>query len=64
MVWIASVVCAMERDMTRIMSCPGVVMTTSEATMNSNQEASSMWNLAQAQSNRITPWAERPVSRT
>ncbi len=30
--------------MTRIMSCPGVVMTTSEATMNSNQEASSMVN--------------------
>ena len=38
----AAAPCATERDITKIMSCPGVMINTSEATMNRNQETSSM----------------------
>src|SRR4029450_376709 len=38
----AAAPCATERDMTRIMSWPGVAMSTSEAAMNRSQDASAI----------------------
>ena len=38
----AAAPCAIERDITRIMSCPGVTISTSDATTNSSQVTSTM----------------------